>query len=391
MTIRRNTTSCAPAATMFDTLARYVLKRTTLRFLLLFAVFMGVLVGGQIALLLGRGVPPEACLPMIQAMGLLSVPIALPVSLATAILVVLGGMVQDGEFRALAASGVSHRRVLVRLTPLVLGAILLCGLLTHVVMPMGIADMRANKGKLLQTAIASRVAEGEPMVDHKGMSVWVGSADGPRLQDVRAMLKRGDEQIALYSPEARWVLADQGVHLECNDVQMMVRHPGKHLMTMDTERYAYLFDSELAKREKINPDALSTPEVLALARMPPPPTENQAVYNNARLTMHFRFFLPLSLIAFALLAMGLGLAFGTDQNLPGVIIIVVIVAAVVYPTFGYVKNQTSKPQIDPAFLLYPPAILVALIGGWLAWRPEHARETLAKPFLWLTSRRAGRA
>lgn len=83
---------------MLDTLARYILKRTTLRFLLLFAVFMGVMVGGQIALLLGRGVPPEACLPMVEAMSLLSVPIALPVSLATAILVVIGGMVQDGSF-----------------------------------------------------------------------------------------------------------------------------------------------------------------------------------------------------------------------------------------------------------------------------------------------------
>lgn len=376
---------------MLDTLSRYILKRTTLRFLLLFAVFMGVLVGGQVALLLGRGVPPEACLPMIQAMSLLSVPIALPVSLSTAILVVLGGMVQDGEFRALAASGVSHRRVLVRLIPLIFAAMMLCALLTHVVMPMGLADMRANMGKLLQTAIASRVAEGEPMVQQKGMSVWVGSADGSRLQDVRAMLKRGDEQIALYAPEAQWVLADNGIHLECIDVQMLVRHPGKHLMTMDTERYAYLFDSELAKREKINPDALSTPEVLALIRTPPPPNENQSVYNNARLTMQFRFFLPLSLIAFGLLAMGLGLAFGTDQNLPGVIIIVVIVAAVVYPTFGYVKNHTAKVQIDPAFILYPPAVLVALIGLWMAWNPGHARETLAKPFLWLASRRTGRA
>ncbi len=380
-----------PPVPMLDTLARYILKRTTLRFLLLFAVFMGVMVGGQIALLLGRGVPPEACLPMILAMSLLSVPIALPVSLATAILVVLGGMVQDGEFRALAASGVSHHRVLIRIVPLIVGAIMLCGLLTHVIMPMGIADMRANNGKLLQSAIASRVAEGEPMVDHKGMSVWVGSADGPRLQDVRAMVKRGDEQIALYSPEAHWVLTDQGVHLECSDVQMMVRQPGKHLMTMDTERYSYLFDSELAKRQGINPDSMSTADVLALTRILPKGKESHGVYNNARLTMHFRFFLPLSLITFALLAMGLGLAFGTDQNLPGVIIIVVIVALVVYPTFGYVKNQTSKPQIDPSFILYPPAILVTIFGGWLAWRPERAREILAKPFLWLASRRSGRA
>ncbi len=375
---------------MLDTLSRYVLKRTTMRFLLLFAVFMGVLVGGQLALLVGRGVPPEACLPMIEAMSLLSLPVALPVSLATAILVVIGSMVQEGEFRALAASGVGHRKVLVRLVPLIIGAMLLCGLLTHVVMPLGIADMRANKGRLLQTAIASRVAEGEPMVEQKGMSVWVGSADGSRLHDVRAMLTRGKEQIAVFAPQARWVLAEKGVHLECEDVQMLVRSPGEHLMTMDTERYAYLFDNELGKREVVNPDALPTAEVLALTRVLPKLGESHAVYNNARLSMHFRFFLPLSLITFGVLAMGLGLAFGTDQNLPGVIIIVVIVALVVYPTFGYVKNFTAKPQIDPAWILYPPAILVTLFGAWLAWTPDHAREALAKPFRWLAGLRTRR-
>lgn len=376
---------------MFDTLSRYILRRTTARFFLLFAVFMGVLVGGQIALLLGRGVPPEACLPMIQALSLLSIPIALPISLATAILVVLGGMVQDGEFRALASSGVSHRRVLIRLIPLIIGAVVLCGVLTHVVMPLGIKDMRANKGKLLQTAIASRVAEGEAMVEQKGMSIWVTAADGSRLQEVRAMLTRGEEVIAIYAPEARWVLAKQGIHLECQNVQMMVRSPGKHLMSLDTDRYSYLFDNELTRRDRLEPDAMSTPEVMALTTKKPLPNENQSVYNNARLTMQFRFFLPVSLIAFSLLAMGLGLTFGTDQNLPGVIIIVVVVAAVVYPTFGYVKNYTDLPQINPAFILWPPGMVVAIFGGWMAWRPERAREILTFPLVWLSSQRTKNA
>jgi len=376
---------------MFDTLTRYVLKRTGLRFLLLFTVFMGVLVGGQMALLLGRGVPPEACLPMFQALSLLSLPIALPVSLATAILVVIGSMVQDGEFRALASSGVGHRRVLVRLFPLVLLAILLCGLLTHVVMPMGIADMRANKGRLLQTAIASRVAEGDDIFDHKGMTVWVGAADGSRLEDLRALMGRGDEFIAVYAPTAQWVLAERGIHLQCEDVQMLVRNRGKHLMTLDTDRYSYQYDSALTRRDNVDPDALSTGEVWRLAGLVPGPKESHNVYNNARLTLHFRFFLPLSLIAFALLAMGLGLAFGTDQNLVGIIIIVVVVAAVVYPTFGYVKNRTNLPQIDPGILLWPPGVLVALIGGWMAWNPDRARETLRAPLDWWATRRAGRA
>jgi lipopolysaccharide export LptBFGC system permease protein LptF len=373
---------------MFDTLARYVLRRTAARFVMLFAVFMGVLVGGQIALLLGRGVPPEACLPMVQAFALLSLPVALPVALSTAILVVLGSMVQDGELRALASSGVGHRKVLVRLAPFILVVVVACGALTHVVMPMGIADMRANKGRLLQTAIASRVAEGEPMIERKGINVFVGAANGSRLEDVRALMTRNNEFIAVYAPTARWVLADKGVHLECQDVQMLVRTPGKQVMALQTERYSYLFDDNFGRRDKINADALPTREVFTLVQKPPKAGESHDVYNNARLALQFRFFLPLSLIAFSLLAMGLGLTFGTDQNLPGIVIIVVVVAAVVYPTFGYVKTGTSHPQIDPGFILWPPAVLVGLFGLWLAWRPERARATMAAPYLWLKDWRA---
>jgi lipopolysaccharide export LptBFGC system permease protein LptF len=378
---------------MFDTLSRYILKRTALRFLLLFVVFMGVLVGGQIALLLGRGVPPEACLPMIQALGLLSVPIALPVALASAILVVIGGMVQDGEFRALASSGVGHRRVLVRLVPLLIVIMAGSAILTHVIMPMGMADLRANKGRLAKTAIASMVAEGDSIYDDKGLSVWAGAADGSRLEDVRALMVRGNEFIAMYSPVSRWVIAEEGIHLECDDVQMLVRQPGHHVMAMDTERYAYLLDNELTRRDRIDPDTLPTTTVLKLASTPPDPKDKNgnSVYNNARLTLHFRFFLPLSLIAFALLAMGLGLTFGTDQNLFGVLIIVVVVAAVVYPAFGYVKTKTNLPQIDPGWILWPPALVVAVFGAWMSWNPDRAREVLRAPLDWWATRRVGRA
>jgi hypothetical protein len=85
------------------------------------------------------------------------------------------------------------------------------------------------------------------------------------------------------------------------------------------------------------------------------------------------------------------LAFGTDQNLVGIIIIVVVVAAVIYPSFGYVKNRTNMLQMDPGFLLWPPGVLVAVIGGWMAWNPERARELLRSPLDWWATRRSGRA
>jgi lipopolysaccharide export LptBFGC system permease protein LptF len=126
---------------------------------------------------------------------------------------------------------------------------------------------------------------------------------------------------------------------------------------------------------------------LALAQQPPPAGESHSEYNNARLALHFRFFLPISLIAFSLLAMGLGLASGTDQNLLGIIIIVVIVAAVSYPTFGYVKSNSSAPQINPGWIMWPPGVFVAFFGLWLSWRPERAREILALPWTLFKERR----
>ena len=138
--------------------------------------------------------------------------------------------------------------------------------------------------------------------------------------------------------------------------------------------------------DKINPDSLSTSQVFALAGKVPATGESHSVYNNARLTAQFRFFLPISLIAFSLLAMGLGLAYGTDQNLPGIVIIVVVVAAVVYPTFGYVKTNSSQPQLNPGWILWPPAIAIALFGLWLSWRPERAREIIAMPWMWYADR-----
>jgi hypothetical protein len=70
---------------------------------------------------------------------------------------------------------------------------------------------------------------------------------------------------------------------------------------------------------------------------------------------------------------------------------VVVVAAVIYPAFGYVKNRSNSLQIDSGIILWPPGVLVALIGGWMAWNPDRAREIMRAPLDWWTTRRSGRA
>ncbi len=364
---------------MFDTLARHVLTQCGARFLLLFAIFLLVLVGGQLGIFISQGVPPEACLPIVEQLVEISLPIALPLALATAILVIIGAMNQDGELRALASSGVSHLAVVVRVLPLVGVAMAACLALTHIIMPSAVAGIRGAKGRLAQTLIAQKVAIDEAVMEKGGVSVWVGAADGDQLTDIRALVTRsGGEFIAVFAPHAHWSLSSKGINLVFEDAQLMQRRADGRLTTIDAPVWPYLWEGDQGTGQS-EPDGMPTARVIELVEHPPAPGADPSNYNNARLTLQFRFFLPASLLAFALLAIGIGLTYGTSQNLPGVVIMVVVVALTIYPAFGYVKTNVSHAQINPGWLLWPPAGAVAALGLWLLWRPDRSREIIAMP------------
>lgn len=370
-----------------STLSRYLLLRTGARFCLLLLVFLLVLVGGQLGLAIGRGVPPEACLPVLEGMLLFALPIALPLAMATAILVVIGAMNQDGELRALAASGVSQVAVVIRLGPLVLAGVAVCLVLTHLVLPAAVADLRANKGRLLQTAIAQCVANDEPIFQRQNVSVWVGAVDGHRLYDVHALDWSKDTFTACFAPEARWVMRSNGLEMEFRNVLVLQRKANGRFTTANVATYDYPWVEDTQTIGQTEPDALPTGEVMALAADVPAANDDQSRFNNARLALHFRTFLPLSLIAFSLFAAGLGLLFGTAQNLPGVAVVVVTVALATYPAFGYVKTNVDQVQMSPGFLLWPPAVILGLAGAWMVWwGGDRAREALLAPFAYLAQR-----
>ncbi len=366
---------------MIDTLSRYLWKQIGGRCLFLLLVFVGVIVGGQLGVLIGRGVPPEATLPVVQSMFLFALPIAMPLALATAILVGVGAMNQEGELRALAACGVSHRAVVRRLLPLVALGVVLCGLLTNLVLPPAVAEIRANKGKLLQTAIAQRVANGDPILEQKDVSLWVDAVDGERMRNVHALINRNGDLTAAFAPDAHWVLGQKGIQMEFEAVQLMQRSANGRFLAAEMTRYDYLLADDDSESGKTEPDAMSTADVWALLKRPRDPN-HLSVFNNARLALQVRFFIPLAMIAYAFLAMGLGMTYGTSQNLLGVVIIVVVVVAFTYPAIGYVKNGVDRPQMHPGWLLWPPAGLLTAFGMALVWRPDRAREVLAAPWRW---------
>ena len=118
------------------TLDRYILGKVASRFAMLLAIFVGVVIGGQLGTFIGRGVPPEALLGVIPTFVLLALPIAVPLASSTALLVAIGGMVRAGEFQALAAAGVDPRRVILRMWKFVVVVAMLVAVLAHVALPV---------------------------------------------------------------------------------------------------------------------------------------------------------------------------------------------------------------------------------------------------------------
>lgn len=402
-----------------DTLARYVIRRLAGRFVLLLAVFVGVVGGGQIGIFLGRGVPPEALAPVIPSMLLLGMSVALPLAMTTAVLVCLGGMQQTGEIQALASAGISHQTVVWRLSPVVaLGMI--CSLaLSHFAMPAAVADIRDNKERFLQAMVATAVVRQEPIITKGPTTVWAGEANGRRLKDVYFHNQDTGNFTAIYAPKARWTLSERGIVLQLQDVSFVQRGEDQRIVFGTQDRWDVWQDPDSSGRisacgrcafefprkgpgavpaeaeemrcptcgfntlRPVEPDAMSTLRLVEELKHIDP-EKDRSQFNNARLAMHLRFFMPLSLIAFALFACGFALVLGTADSLPGVAVVVVLVSLLTYPAIGFVKSNVDQPQMDPGWLLWPPIAALGVMGWFMVHRPDRVRQHLDAGWSWLT-------
>ena len=373
-------------------LGSYIVSRTAGRFALLLAVFIGVIAGGQIAIAMRQGVPPDALGPALVGMAMLALPIALPLALTTAVLVTIGAMARDGELRALAACGISEVSVIARLWPLVVAGIVLSAVLSHVVMPEAMGVIRANKGRFYQAGIAYRVGAQRSFVNEQGVSAWARTAAGKTLQDIYVVHNDEKAHTTLHANDAGWYLgrtgSEDGLGIELRDVRALRRFPDGRIQTAEMPRAHYaVLDRTPAQDQQDNPDSQSTARVLERVRTWRPLAvidgqqvgQKRNIYNNARLTLQLRFYTPIAIAIFVIFAAGLALILPTADNLLGVIIVMVIVAGSTVPAIMFVKSSVDHPQIDPGFLLWPPAGVLLAAGIAILLRPDRAREIAGRP------------
>jgi lipopolysaccharide export LptBFGC system permease protein LptF len=384
-------------------LSRHVLRRLLARLALFLAIFLGVLVGGQLAALIGRGAPPAALGTIAGIMVLLSLPMALPMAMASAVLATFGEMRRDGELRALAAAGIDPLRAVRAAWPVVLGGMLVGALLWHAVLPWAMGNFRGQMAGMVRAMIPTKVGAMEPILSEDDITVWAAEEEEGTLQDlfvVRWTIDQRDRALVTttaFAPRATWGVVPGGLRFELEDLQVVYRKSQGELAVGSASLWSSTIDpltTIKGHKKKVEPDALSTRRVFRIVvdELDKQATgryrgaEDRSQYNNARLTLHLRFYMPFGLLFLCMFAAGVAVAFGAAESLLAVLVVAAAAVLSVYPTIGYVKSNSDRTQIDPGVLLWLPGLGLAVLGWWMMRRPDSAREALAAPLGYLRQR-----
>lgn len=360
------------------TLTRYLLLRTGSRVIILLGIFLVLIAGGQIGAVVGRGVPVTTVWPAVPSILMMALPIAIPLAVTAGILVSLGAMHRDGEFRALASSGLRSVDVIARLWPLVLVTVLATTALTHLVMPAAMRGMRANQERYIQAALAHNVNSGRALYSEANGNAYALQAAGDRLDHVFLARRDGEASISLYARGAHWSLAagesGDALALELDGVCVLRREADgtSSLALMPTVQFPY--EKDPAQRRRIDPpDTWSTATLFTSIRaFDAGAGGTLADYNNAKLALHLRFFIPLSILAFVTFAAGLSLRRAGQEPLLGVLVIMVAVTLSTSPAVFYVKNALDHPQASPGWFLWPQTLVFGGLGLWWLFHPDLA-------------------
>lgn len=376
-------------------LARHVLRRLLARLAMFLAIFLGVLVGGQLAVFIGRGAPPASLGTITVFMLLMALPMALPMALGSAVLATFGEMRRDGELQALAAAGIDPLRAVLRAWPVVLGGVLLSALLWHWVMPNAMWGIRDHSARVFQAMVATRVSDMQPIWSDGRTSAWAADEEGGALDDLFVVQWDHEGHTTVFAPHAGWELVAGGMRFTLDDVQVAHRKRLGELAVGSAPGWSGVIDpagSMAGRRDpsQREPDTVSTRRAVRIL------AEERAAgrhrgsdcsrYNNARLTLHLRFFMPVGLLCLCVFAAGVALAFGAAESLLAIGVVVAAAALSAYPAIGYVKTGSSRTQIDPGVLLWLPSLAMAALGWWMLRRPESAHEAAAAPVHQLRAR-----
>jgi LPS export ABC transporter permease LptF len=353
---------------------RVISRELLVNVLFAIAVLSLVLVVGNIfrkllPLLVNHDVPVEYLISFIAYVLPFSLIFTIPWGLLTAVLLVFGRLSADNELIALRSNGVSITRICV---PLVLVAILctaICLWLNVQVAPAAQEKLRSTIFDLATRNPMALFGSDQVIDQFPGRKIYVGKKEGNKLDNIIVFEMNDDalpvrvtyartgrleadlpnKRILMHLYDARYQQRDENDPLDLRKVRDGISM---------TEGTLPISLDELYEKEKKKPSrsALSIEQLLDQLK-----SENKRERSESRTEINKRFSFPFSCLAFAIIAVPLGVtAHRRETSIGFAMGLIVAVAYFLFVILG--DTLRASPRLHPELLVWFPNVLFGVLG-----------------------------
>ena len=353
---------------------RYISRQLVVNLLFAIAVLSFVLVVGNIfrkllPLLVNHDVPAEYLLTFIAYVLPFSLIFTIPWGLLTAILLVFGRLSADNELIALRSNGVSIARICVSLGVIAVICTAICLWLNVTVAPAAQQKLRST---ILELATRNPMAlfGSDQVIDQfPGRKIYVGKKEGNQLENIivfelsetfmpmrvvharRGVLEADlqNHRILMHLYEARYQQRDEK---DPSDLRRI--RDGINMV----EGTLPISLEELYQKEKRRPSrsAMSLEQLLEQLK-----SGDQKEQSASRTELNKRLSFPFSCLAFALIAVPLGITTHRRETSMGFLISLVV--AFSYFLFIIIADTLrNDPEMHPELLVWFPNLLFLVVG-----------------------------
>ncbi|HMJ05903.1 MAG TPA: LptF/LptG family permease [Chthoniobacterales bacterium] len=356
---------------------RFLSRELLVNLIFAVAVLSLVLVVGNIfrkllPLLVNHDVPAEYLFTFIAYVLPFSLIFTIPWGLLTAVLLVFGRLSADNELIALRANGVSIARICVSLGVI---ALLCTGISLWLNVLVAPAAQQKLRTTILNLAARNPMAlfGSDQVIDQfPGRRIYVGKKEGNKLENIIVFetdensmpmrvtfARRGtletdlpNQRILMHLYEARYQQRDEKDPYDLRRIRDGI-NMAEGTLPISLE--------ELYEKEKRKPSrsAMSIEQLLDQLK-----SGDQREQSASRTEINKRFAFPFSCLAFALIAVPLGITAHRRETSMGFLISLVVAFA--YFLFIIMANTLrSNPSVHPELLVWLPNVLFLGFGAWM--------------------------
>ena len=356
---------------------RFISRELIVNLLFAVAVLSLVLVVGNIfrkllPLLVNHDVPAEYLLTFVAYVLPFSLIFTIPWGLLTAILLVFGRLSADNELIALRSNGVSIARICVSLAVVASICTLISLWLNVQVAPAAQQKLRSTIFDLATRNPMALFGSDQVIDQFPGRKIYVGKKEGNQLENITVFelneesipmrvthAKRGtleadlpNQRILMHLYDARYQQRDESEPFDLRKIRDGISMAEGVLPISLLELYQ-------KEKRRTSRSAMSLEQLLEQLKI-----GDKAMQSQSRTEISKRFSFPFSCMAFALMAVPLGITAHRRETSMGFLMSLVV--AFSYFLFVIVADTLrNNPGVHPELLVWFPNVLFLLLGAWM--------------------------